>query len=63
MHDRATARPMGGSEPGMEGAVDLIERAFGVAPDGGNGLLELTLFLVPLLVGLSSGSAEAARPS
>jgi len=30
--------------------VDFIERAFGVAPDGGNGLLELAVCLVPLLV-------------
>jgi hypothetical protein len=28
--------------------MDFIERIFGVAPDGGDGSLELLLFLVPL---------------
>ena len=28
--------------------MDFIERIFGIAPDGGSGLLELLLFLVPL---------------
>jgi hypothetical protein len=28
--------------------VDFFERFFGLAPDGGNGLLELVVFLIPL---------------
>jgi len=28
--------------------VDFIERLFGLAPDGGNGTLELLLFAIPL---------------
>ena len=29
--------------------MDFIERIFGIAPDGGSGLLELLLFLIPLV--------------
>lgn len=29
--------------------MDFIERIFGFSPDGGNGLFELMLFLIPLL--------------
>jgi hypothetical protein len=33
--------------------MDFIEKLFGVSPDGGNGVLELTLFVIPfLLLGL-----------
>jgi hypothetical protein len=28
--------------------MDFIERIFGIAPDGGSGLLELLLFLIPI---------------
>jgi len=28
--------------------MDFIERIFGIAPDGGSGLFELLLFIVPL---------------
>jgi hypothetical protein len=28
--------------------MDFIERIFGIAPDGGSGLFEFLLFLVPL---------------
>jgi len=28
--------------------MDFLERLFGFAPDGGNGLFELLLFLIPL---------------
>ena len=28
--------------------MDFIERIFGVAPDGGSGLFEILLFLVPI---------------
>ena len=28
--------------------MDLIERIFGFAPDGGNGTLEMLLFLIPI---------------
>jgi len=30
--------------------MDFIERVLGVAPDGGNGLLELTIFVVAMLM-------------
>lgn len=30
--------------------MDFIERVFGVSPDGGNGLFELMLVLLPVLV-------------
>lgn len=30
--------------------MDFIEKAFGLAPDNGSGLFEVTLFLVPVLV-------------
>ena len=29
--------------------MDFIERIFGISPDGGSGLLELLLLLIPLL--------------
>jgi hypothetical protein len=29
--------------------MDFIERIFGIAPDGGSGLLELLLFLIPVV--------------
>jgi hypothetical protein len=29
--------------------MDFIERIFGFSPDGGSGLFELLLFLIPLL--------------
>jgi len=29
--------------------MDFIERIFGFSPDGGNGMFELMLFLVPIL--------------
>jgi hypothetical protein len=28
--------------------MDFIERIFGIDPDGGSGILELLLFLIPL---------------
>ncbi|MBZ4420198.1 hypothetical protein [Myxococcus sp. RHSTA-1-4] len=28
--------------------MDFIERIFGVAPDGGNGMLEFLLFAIPV---------------
>lgn len=28
--------------------MDFIERIFGIAPDGGSGVLELLLFLIPI---------------
>jgi hypothetical protein len=28
--------------------MDFVERVFGVSPDGGSGLLEFLLFLVPI---------------
>lgn len=41
--------------------MDFIERLFGVAPDGGNGLLELMLWLVPVFIG--SLAWMSGRPS
>jgi hypothetical protein len=35
----------------IEASMDLIERLFGVFPDGGNGALELVLIVLPLLAG------------
>jgi hypothetical protein len=33
--------------------MDFIEKLFGVSPDGGNGTIELALFVIPfLLLGL-----------
>lgn len=32
--------------------MDFIERALGVSPDGGSGLLEAALLLVPVFVAL-----------
>jgi hypothetical protein len=29
--------------------MDFIERIFGISPDGGSGMLEVLLFLVPLI--------------
>jgi hypothetical protein len=29
--------------------VDFIERLFGISPDGGNGLWEAVLFLIPVV--------------
>jgi len=29
--------------------MDFIERIFGFAPDGGNGMYELLLFIIPVL--------------
>jgi len=29
--------------------MDFIERIFGVSPDGGSGMIELLLFILPLL--------------
>ncbi len=39
---------------GLERPMDYIERLFGISPDGGNGLLELSIFLlfVVVVVGL-----------
>ena len=31
--------------------MDFIERIFGIAPDGGSGILEISLFLIPILLG------------
>jgi len=31
--------------------MDFIEKIFGIAPDGGSGILEATLFLIPIVLG------------
>ena len=42
--------------------MDFIERLFGVSPDGGNGVLELSLFLIPcLLFGLRVWWTQTSR--
>jgi hypothetical protein len=30
--------------------MDFIEKIFGVSPDGGNGLFEVMLFVIPLAI-------------
>jgi hypothetical protein len=30
--------------------MDFVERILGIAPDGGNGLLELAIFIVPIFM-------------
>jgi hypothetical protein len=48
---------------------DWLERLFGFEPDGGNGLLELGLLLIPFIVGLALvaqvlvSSRRAAQPA
>jgi hypothetical protein len=32
--------------------MDIIERLFGISPDGGDGSLELLLFLAPIVAAL-----------
>jgi hypothetical protein len=32
----------------MDNAMDFIEKIFGFAPDGGSGVFELMLFVIPL---------------
>jgi hypothetical protein len=31
-----------------EGYMDFIERIFGISPDGGSGVFEVLLFLIPI---------------
>ena len=33
-----------------EAAMDFVERILGIAPDGGNGLLELAIVIVPMFM-------------
>jgi len=40
--------------------MDFIERLFGVAPDGGNGSLELLYFIV-IVAGLAVGASILRR--
>lgn len=62
-------RPGGGQEaadsltPNREGLtrMDFIESIFGVTPDGGSGLLEMLLFLMPL-VGIAAFLVRRGRP-
>jgi hypothetical protein len=30
--------------------MDFVERIFGISPDGGNGLFEVLILIVPLLI-------------
>jgi hypothetical protein len=41
--------------------MDLIERLFGIAPDGGSGALELMLLAVPVLIVASLASYRRWR--
>jgi hypothetical protein len=34
------------------GNMDFIEQIFGLSPDGGSGVFELVLFLIPIFAGL-----------
>lgn len=33
--------------------MNFVEQLFGTAPDGGNGIFEAVLFLIPITVGLA----------
>jgi hypothetical protein len=39
-------------QSGLEAAMHFIEQLFGLSPDGGSGLTELFLFLLPVVAGL-----------
>jgi hypothetical protein len=41
--------------------VDLIERLFHISPDGGNGTLELLVFVVLLLIPIAVGWLVRSR--
>jgi hypothetical protein len=47
--------------------MDFIEKLFGVSPDGGDGVFEFLLFLIPLAIvfalrfALRSGTGRASR--
>jgi hypothetical protein len=42
--------------------MDFIEKLFGVSPDGGNGVLELSLFMIPFaLIGLRVWMTQRSR--
>lgn len=41
--------------------MDFIERIFGFAPDGGNGMFELLLFLIPILGLLALARRRSSR--
>lgn len=44
--------------------MDFIERIFGFSPDGGSGLLEVLLFLIPIagIAALWAASRRSLRP-
>jgi hypothetical protein len=41
--------------------MDFIERIFGISPDGGTGVFEVLLFLLPILVLAMLGKRWYAR--
>jgi hypothetical protein len=42
--------------------MDFIEKLFGLSPDGGNGVFELTLFAIPcILIGLRVWWVQTSR--
>ncbi len=41
--------------------MDFIEKIFGISPDGGNGMFELMLFVVPLLLVVSLAARRRSR--
>jgi hypothetical protein len=41
--------------------MDFIERVFGVSPDGGSGVLEFVLFLVPIVAATLVASIRIRR--
>jgi hypothetical protein len=45
-----------------EGTMDFIEKIFGIAPDGGSGVLELLIFIIPLLLIIAIRGQLLAKP-
>ena len=41
--------------------MDFVERLFGISPDGGSGLFELLLLLIPILGGSAFLAFHLAR--
>jgi hypothetical protein len=42
--------------------MDFIEKIFGIAPDGGSGVLELLIFIIPLLLIIAIRGQLLAKP-
>ena len=46
----------------LEATMDFIERVFGIAPDGGNGLLELAIVVCIFAVAVAVWRVRSRRP-